>query len=325
MIAGTWIEVFNAHMTWQPKTFAILAVTALVLVVLLAVANHTLNADQKNYYVIGLAAFLFLVFVYSLIPLFIALFVYLQGSVGNADLGPITWLRGHQKGVAIGFWTIFTLGMLIASPVMMRDMLGIGPLAPSGPGESQGRLVANIGMTLDEVRKRSTPQLPPARHQKLTGSSKIIGNATFEFEIADTGTHFGDCRYYWIETGNKGDQHVRNINVGISSRSATLAEIAEADKQVQAGLTEAGWAPGQFYYRTEEEQALHSGQKSSGYGWYWRKGNTILHLMHSRMDEPKTGEDSATAGLWIQYVDLWPRDDKIFKDLEFAGSSLLMP
>src|SRR5262245_24648845 len=127
-------------MSWTPKTFGFIAVGSVVLMFLLGYGNHTLNADQKNPYVNAIFFPLLLVFIYSLVPLFIALFVRGQGAVGNADLGPIVWLRDHQKAAAFAFWGIWTLGLLIAMPFMLRDFFDYQP----GIGKSQGVLVANV-------------------------------------------------------------------------------------------------------------------------------------------------------------------------------------
>src|SRR5436853_346405 len=141
-------------MSWNPKTFGVIAAGALLLIVGISFLNHKANADQKNIFVIATVLLLFLVFVYSLIPLFIALFVHLQTQIGNGEVAPIRWLRAHQVGVAVTFWSVFTLGLLIAMPVMLHDMLGIDIRMPIG--KSRGTLVANLGMTIDEVRSRSS-------------------------------------------------------------------------------------------------------------------------------------------------------------------------
>ena len=68
---------------------------------------------------------LFFLFAMGLIPGFISLFVHLQDGIGNSQLGVVRMLSEHQLGITIGVWAFMTLGLLIALPVMTRDMLGV--------------------------------------------------------------------------------------------------------------------------------------------------------------------------------------------------------
>jgi hypothetical protein len=299
-------------MRWHPRTFGSIAVLALALIFVLAFANHTWNGDRQNVYVLAGVGGLFLVFAYSLVPLMVHLFVRMQRRVGNADVAPIRWAGANEKRVTFGFWGLWTLGLAIALPAMLWDL---GLRVPVG--ESQGVLSANIGMTLDEVRRRSSLPLVAGHYLKLTGTRQLIGDIVFDFEINGSTLRFPRCRYYWIETGAHEDPHVRSINVGISTESTSLPALELADEALRARIDADGWHSGQFYYRTEEQRQLHSGASSSGRGWYWVKGNTILHLEHKRTDDEQPGEDRANAGQWIQYLELSPRDEPIFKELEF--------
>ncbi|HEX2675158.1 MAG TPA: hypothetical protein VHM19_00925 [Polyangiales bacterium] len=275
------------------ELFGVLAGCALPLMLLLAYANHTLGGDQPNPYVLAAFGALFLMFVYSLVPLFVHAFVVLQRGAGNAEREPIVWLAAHERAVTWAFWGIWTLGLLIAVPAMLLDQ----GLLRWPVGESKGVLVANVGMPIDEVRKQST--------FALNGKAQLfVDDVVFDFEVKGTPTRFPRSRYYWLDLGKAGSTEVRVINVGISAEKVPRAELDQADARVRAQLERDGWAP-----------ALGDRVPT---GTHFRYGSTVLHLERKRMDEEKPGEDPATAGEWIQFVELWPRRDSIFDDLHFA-------
>ena len=52
-------------------------------------------------------------------------------------------------------WAFLSLGILIALPFMLKDLVGLEmPI-----GSSKGEPVADIGMTVEEVKQRSTLKL----------------------------------------------------------------------------------------------------------------------------------------------------------------------
>jgi hypothetical protein len=64
---------------------------------------------------------LFLAFGFSIVPLMIKLFIYLQGAIGNSELWLVKMLNDNYwtaVGIVLG---IFILGFLIALPAMMKD------------------------------------------------------------------------------------------------------------------------------------------------------------------------------------------------------------
>jgi hypothetical protein len=64
---------------------------------------------------------LFLAFGFSIVPLMIKLFIYLQGVIGNSELWLVKMLNDNYW-TAVGIvWGIFILGFLIALPAMMKD------------------------------------------------------------------------------------------------------------------------------------------------------------------------------------------------------------
>jgi hypothetical protein len=294
------------------KFFAFLAVGSFVAMIALSVLGAILQSrgwhpdpehpDRIGYLVGGVFVALFLLLAFSLVPLMIRLFVSGQARIGNRELGLIQLLAAHERGAAYAIWALWGTGLAIATPFMLHDLFGVELRLPVG--KSEGVLVADVGMTLDEIRQRSSLQLPDAIDSKLTGEHLVIGSPVFDFEIAGSAIRFERCRYYWIETGEHGDLHVESMNIGVSTNKVTRAELVAANQRVQQQLVQDGWEAGQYNYKTPELQALHGGITSSGHGYFWRKGGTLLRLVGKRMDDEKPGEDPETAGEWIQYVDV---------------------
>jgi hypothetical protein len=311
-------------MTPLVKVCALIAAGALAAMVLLSIAGYLIDAkqfvrspqtlNQLGPYA-GVTFFsLFLVMGFALVPLFLRLFVVLQERIGNGELGIVRMLRAHEAGITYGVWAMFLVGALIALPVMLKDLFGFRPAV----GRSEGTLVANIGMALDEVRRVSTLKVPEIVSRYQLPNRQLIGEPVFDFEIAGTGMRFERCRYYWIETDGQEPAHIEEMNIGISPVTLSRAELAEAHRRVQQQLQRDGWSAGQINYKTPEQQALHSGMTSSGRGAFWLKGNTFLRLYGKRMDEPKGGEDPESAGEWIQYLQMGPPKGSRFSDVEFS-------
>jgi hypothetical protein len=71
-------------------------------------------------------------------------------------------------------------------------------------GPSRGVVVAIVSMMLEDIRRRSTLPLPENRGESLTCSGRLAAEIVFDLAIADTGTRFPDCRYYFIATRTTG-------------------------------------------------------------------------------------------------------------------------
>jgi len=304
------------------KLFAILAIGAVLAMIALSILGYLLDSkhvldDPEVAKITGPAAgavffALFLLLGFSLVPLLIRLFVVLQTRIGNGELALVQSLRAHESGVAFGIWALFATGLAIAAPAMLRELGGLR--APVGA--SEGVLVARIGMTIDEVRQRSSLPLPDAVHATLTGTDTLVGSPVFDFEVADSAIRFAQCRYYFLVTRADDDPRIGAISIGVSPETMTRAELVAAHARVQAQLDADGWRRGRYEYTTPEQQALHGGMTSSGDGYFWLKGDTLLQLQGKRMDDPQPGEDEATAGAWIQLLELRPPES--YEDLTFA-------
>ena len=310
------------------KFFAITALVAFAAIILLSAAGHVLASRAPGQapdalkpiapYLGGVFFLLFLVLGFSLVPLVLRAFIVMQTSIGNADLWIVRGLRDHERGITYGVWGMFTLGTLIAFPVMVKDLLGKDLLTSlAGRRVSQGALALDIGMPLADVRKQSSLKLVAESRGGLTSQGRLIAEVVFNFQIAGSGLRFEGCRYYWIHTDGKDDSRISEVSVGISPQKMTRAELVEAHKRVQQRLRDDGWQSGAIHYRTPEEQQLHGGATSTGRGYYWARDGTVLQLQGKRVDEERRGEDPATAGEWIQVIEMRPRSYSGYSRVEF--------
>ena len=107
------------------KTLGLVAIGAMVALILFAVVGHFLDthgvirnrpaaATVAKLTAVGL----FLVLGFSLAPLMMHGFIVAQGAIGNADQAWVRFVREHERGVIFTMWGIFTVGLVIALPVM---------------------------------------------------------------------------------------------------------------------------------------------------------------------------------------------------------------
>ncbi len=263
---------------------------------------------------------LFIVFAFSLVPTMVKAFIAGQGTIGNADKGLIKLIERHQIAVIFGIWGIWILGSAVALPTMIRsgfftDLGGGTASSPATTTDSdaeiakqiastpvQGTLVAAPGMTIADIRTGSTLKIDPA-----VGLPVYAGGAIFNFRIPGTGIEFPRCRYYYISTLTRDPSRIESINVGTAQAKMTRAQLDAANADVRARLKADNWQTGHEVYRDAEDQQLHGGATRGPEGKLWLKFDTIVNIEERRLDDPKPGEDPATAGEWIQYVDLSTR------------------
>jgi hypothetical protein len=254
---------------------------------------------------------LFLALGFAAIPLMLRVFLWGQRRIGNEAVPMVRFLAEHQTGVVVAVWIVFALGLAVALPAMLADEFFGRPaklwFEARLRGANRGVLTANVGMTLEDIRRRSTLPISEPRGESLTGSSRLAADVVFDLDIADTGTRFPECRYYFLVTRSHGDPHVESMNVGVSPHAMTRPEHDDERRRVQERLQADGWKPGRFVYRTPEQQALHGGKTSEGDRTYWLKGEALLHLEPKRVDEAQRGEDEATAGRFMLAVSIFER------------------
>jgi hypothetical protein len=259
------------------RTWAFTFGGALVMTILLASVGKLLEegktVDQRA--ALQLPAMiifftLFLVMGFSGLALMVRLFVAGQRRIGNEAHPLVRFLGAHETGIILGFFALCLAGLVIAIPAAISDgffgkeaQLWLDALFR---GRAKGVLVANVGMNLDDVRRRSTVTVPEGTRFAPTGSRTVAANIVFDFEIADTAMRFPECRYFFLVTRNHDDPRLESMNIGISTRALERAEFDEFRRRVQERFRVDGWASGRFVYRTPEQQALHGGVTSSGEG-----------------------------------------------------------
>jgi hypothetical protein len=255
---------------------------------------------------------LFFIFGLSCIGLMVHLFVVLQRSVGNAGAPMVGFLAAHETGVTLVMWGFMGLGILIALPFILKDMVGL-----SMPLRSGGVLVADIGMSLDEVRARSTLRIKDPRAMP-EGAFFTAEDVTFDYRVGDSSIIYPQSRYYWIWTGKHGDSRITSMNMGITPRKLPKAELENFQRKLQHDLLADGWMPGHYVARTEETVRLWGGKRTTGDGRFWLRRNTVLIFNTRRIDEEKRDEPRGS-GEFILYLDLRPREDE--KDVVFELSA----
>jgi len=238
-----------------------------------------------------------------------------QRNIGNEDVPAVAAALRAEKWIIYGIWGLLAAGLVVALPAAIQGGLfnpsgantSPGPMSAEDFGASSGTLVARPGMTLAEMVRASTLPIDPARQTTWTGS--VAGGAVFDFRIAGTNIVFPRCRYYFLATYTHEPQRIESINVGTSSSTLSRAELDHANAVLRVNLAADDWLTGHEEYRTEEDRVLHGGATRGPDGMKWLKNGIVLDIGTRRMDDEVPGEVAATAGRWIQFVDLWARDD----------------
>ena len=258
---------------------------------------------------------LFLAAGFSAVPVMVKLVLGFQRTVGNENVPAVAAALRAEKWIVYGLWGLMAAGVIVAVPAAIQG----GMFNPSGEssssaetgaqdfGPSSGTLVARPGMTLAEVLRGSTLPIDPAHQTSWTGS--VAGGAVFDFRIASTNIVLPRCRYYFLATYTHQPQRIESINVGTSPSTLSRAELERANAALRQKLAADGWLTGHEEYRNAEDRTLHGGLTRGPDGRMWLKNGIVLDIGTRRMDDEAPGEDAATAGRWIQFVDLWPRDD----------------
>jgi hypothetical protein len=254
---------------------------------------------------------LFLALAFSLIPLMLKIFLAAQVKIGNGELGLIKALGAHQAAVVWVVWGIFIAGLAIALPAAINDNF-LGPDAARSfrallRGGSQGILAAKPGMTPEEIAKESTLTLNQVKRPSGPNPVPIVDDVVFDFQIPGSAITFKGCRYYFMSFFSDDPTRIEGMSIGTSPDKMSLAELEAADADLRARLKADGWLTGHEVYKTEEDQQLHGGATQGPEGYLWLKHDMLLRIERRRMDDAVPGEDAATAGEWIQFVELWAR------------------
>jgi hypothetical protein len=246
---------------------------------------------------------LVLALAFSFIPVMVKLVIGFQVKA-NAELPVVKAVAAQQNKIIWGFWILLALGLALALPAAIQDDFfgsASAPAAAADLGPSQGMLIAAPGMEVAEMLAETTLKLQGGDKPNLP----FAGGAVFDFRVAGTDTIFRQCRYYFISMESKDPTRIEALSIGTASRKMSRAELDAANAAMRAQLKAEGWLAGHEEYKTAENQQLHGGATRGPEGWVWLEKGTILHIEVKRMDDPVAGEDPATAGEWIQFIDLW--------------------
>jgi hypothetical protein len=269
-------------------------------------AGVTLPAGRGR--TVALASYfaLFVAFGLSAIPVIVKFVLSAQVQAGNQHVAAVAALIRHQNAIIWSMWALVVAGLLLAIPAAVAGgMFGDEPrraLDRAFRGRNLGVLAAKPDMTLDELVAQSTIKL-----DLQYARSAIAGgqDGVFDFRIPGTTLTFPGARYYYMTTYSTDAKRIEAVNVGISPDKMTRAGVDSADDALRARLANDGWLTGHEVYRTEESRTLHGGLSEGPEGHHWLKDGIVLDIRRKRMDDAKAGEDLATAGEWIQYIELW--------------------
>jgi hypothetical protein len=293
----------------------VMATVSFALIFLAGVAGHMAvqaGSDQKTVDPIVHAAILilFCFFGFSCIGLMLHVFTVLQIAIGNGNAPMIRFLTLHETGVIFAAWGFLGMGALVAIPFALEDAGFHLPL------RSEGVLAADLGMTIDEVKQKSTIKMRDPRHM-ADGSYMGVEKMVFEFRIGDSPVRFPQSRYYWLETP-KNDPHISVLNVGITPRKMPRRDLDTFQHAAQSQLFANGWMPGHYVAHSEETVRLWGGKHTSEDGRYWLKGDTVLSFERNRIDEEKPNEPF-DSGEYIVDIHLESKDK--YRDVVFESSA----
>ncbi len=301
------------------KLEIVVATLSFASIFLSAVAGHFAVQAGSDHDTVDLAVkaamlLFFCLFGFACVGLLIHVFTVLQIGIGNGNAPMIRFLATHETGVTFAAWGFLGFGALIAIPAA---------LLASGfqfPLRSQGTLVADIGMTIDQVKERSTIKMRDPRHMG-DGSRLGVEDMVFEFRIGDSGVSFPLSRYYWITTP-KNDPHISVINIGITPRKMPKADLDAFERAAQTQLFTKGWMPGHYVADSEETVRMWGGKRTTGEGRFWLRGNSVLGFEEKRMDEEKRDEPP-NSGEYIVDIQMGPKSH--YKDVVFEPSAWTPP
>ena len=235
---------------------------------------------------------LFVAFGFSLVPVMVKLVLGFQVAIGNRDLAPVQVAVDYSWWIVGAFWALMALGLAVGLPAAIHDGFFAGESSPAASEAAKaiarmpvgGTLVAAPGMPASRMLAQSTLRVRRGATSGLFSGARYGGAAIFDYRVAGTATTFRRCRYYYITTSRKRGDRIEEINVGISAEKLTKAGLDAAERQNRARLRGDGW-------RSRDERT-------------WVRGNVVLDLRVTRIDEPVARENPARAGEWIEYVEL---------------------
>ncbi len=300
------------------RTFAILCGGSFALLLIIGWGGNILQASGMVrdpgalkypflFVMIGLLA----VFAITAVPLMVGLVLGFQRSIGNENVPVIRSALRGQNLIVFVIWGLMAAGAAVGIPAaVMSGAFSTGGASSSAPeplAPSQGTLVAMPGMTFADMARQSSLKIDIAARAPIT--SAIGAGGVFDYRIPGTGMLFRNCRYYFVSPYTHQPDRIEAVNVGLSPHIVSRVELERADAALRAQLAADGWLAGHEEYRDEEDRTLHGGASHGPEGHLWLKNDLVLALDSRRMDDAVAGEDTRTAGKWIQFISLRSRAD----------------
>jgi len=120
-----------------------------------------------------------------------------------------------------------------------------------------------------------------------------VGGGSFDLSVPGMGLTLRQCRYYFIATERADPTRIESLSIGLAPDQLSKTALDAADEGLRRELAKTGWLAGR-------KQSEDSAKESR----VWLKDGIILHMDARRLDAPSAGENPATAGAWIRFVDL---------------------
>ena len=255
----------------------------------------------------------FCVFGFCAIGLMVHVFTALQTGIGNGNAPMVRFLARHETGVVLGVWGFLGIGALLAAPFVLWEA-GFRPTL-----RSKGMLEADIGMTMAEVRQRSTVPWRDPTHMG-DGTEMLVVDAVFDYRLGTPPVDFPQSRYFWLRTAANG--RLNDINIGITPEKLPLKEIDAFNLDCQRRLFAAGWMPGHLVADSEETVRMWGGKRTSQDGRYWLKNDTVISFERQRMDDEQPNEPPGS-GEFVVSIHLEPKSEA--RDVVFEPSAWRPP
>jgi hypothetical protein len=254
---------------------------------------------------------LVMVLMFSAIPLMVGAVLGFQRSIGNENVPAVRTALSGQNIIVFVIWGLMAAGSAIAIPAAIMsgalNTVGGTVAMPESLGPSEGTLVAAPGMSFAEMAKRSTLKIDI--HTRAPITSAVGAGGVFDYRIPGTGMLFRNCRYYFVSPYTHQPGRIQAVNVGLSPHTISRADLEQANAELRNRLATDGWLAGHEEYRDEEDRTLHGGKTRGPDGSVWLKNDMVLSIDTRRMDDAVPGEDSQSAGKWIQFIGVWSKAD----------------
>ncbi len=261
------------------------------------------DAKTSERIVYGSLFIFFCVFGFCAIGLMVHAFTALQSGMGNGATPMVRFLAEHETSVVLAVWAFLGIGALIAAPFVL-SRTGEAP-ASAERLRSEGTLEAAIGMTIAEVKQRSTIPWRATPTHIVDGSEIAVQQIVFDYRLGEPPVVFPQSRYFWLRMDPNG--RLTDVNVRVTPEKLPLHELEAFELEAQRRLSSAGWMPGRPV--ADSETARQSGGKPiSGDGRHWLKNDTVVSFERQRLDDERPGEPPAS-GEFALNIHLQPKSE----------------